>query len=593
MSDNYEFEKSSRPQDIDGYSPYMDKQYNGFINDLNGGVYTNTSLSLVQFDLGQIYNSQKFTDTNDMFMVIPITMVAAFSTGAAIVDPVAGNVNLLSLKTNFINLIHQADLQINGKTIESTQPYINIAKHFQMLSEMSLNDVSTVGHSFGFGETIDNYRSVVWNANSTTANGNGLTNNRIFAQVPSVTGAVSAVKFVSPAGRYQTSIQANQNTGTINDAITSKLSRYADTSAGNAYNNIYGTLVNTTQLKNELRPTFEILGGAGNKYMVWYDYAVIKLSNVFESLANIGLVRKFDCTLRLWLNTGTVNITVANPNKDSTSATQLQYSLTTANNTFTNTCPFTVNYLNDLSANGGIPNTTTNIVAGCYVNKPPTTTFAGINLASSGAASPLQTCRIYYSQIQVEPSKAITYINENKNKKVVYRTILANQYNNISGAFNQLINSGVIHPVGILIIPYISSTVSGLGDFQWKSPFDTCPATSSPISLVNLQVSVGGVNQLQSTLNYNYENFIEQINLAEALTSSDMGISCGLFNQAYWEMFRHYYVNIERSALTDKDVARNINISFTNNSLVNTDILTFIIYSDTFTIDIETGIITK
>ena len=129
--------------------------------------------------------------------------------------------------------------------------------------------------------------------------------------------------------------------------------------------------------------------------------------------------------------------------------------------------------------------------------------------------------------------------------------------------------------------------------FQWKSPFDTCPATSSPISLVNLQVSVRAVNQLQSTLNYNYENFMEQINLAEALTSSDMGVTCGLFNQAYWEMFRHYYVNIERSALTDKDVARNINISFTNNSLVNTDILTFIIYSDTFTIDIETGIITK
>ena len=25
MSDNYEFEKSSRPQDIDDYSPYVDK----------------------------------------------------------------------------------------------------------------------------------------------------------------------------------------------------------------------------------------------------------------------------------------------------------------------------------------------------------------------------------------------------------------------------------------------------------------------------------------------------------------------------------------------------------------------------------------
>jgi hypothetical protein len=42
--------------------------------------------------------------------------------------------------------------------------------------------------------------------------------------------------------------------------------------------------------------------------------------------------------------------------------------------------PFTVNYLNDTSANGGIPATTTSFVAGCYVGKHPTTTFAGVNL---------------------------------------------------------------------------------------------------------------------------------------------------------------------------------------------------------------------
>ena len=93
-----------------------------------------------------------------------------------------------------------------------------------MLSEMSFHNVATVGHSFGFGETIDNHRSVVWiyGSAANNANGNIFTNNRIFSQTPSVTGAVSAVKFVSPAGRYQTSMQANQNTGSINDATTSK-----------------------------------------------------------------------------------------------------------------------------------------------------------------------------------------------------------------------------------------------------------------------------------------------------------------------------------------------------------------------------------
>ncbi len=42
------------------------------------------------------------------------------------------------------------------------------------------------------------------------------------------------------------------------------------------------------------------------------------------------------------------------------------------------------------------------------------------------------------------------------------------------GSFNALINSGIVHPIGILLIPYISSVVAtGLGDYAWRSPFDT------------------------------------------------------------------------------------------------------------------------
>ena len=578
MTDNYEYEKSTRPQDIDDYSPYMDKQYNGFINDLNSSVYTNTSLSLVQFDLGQIYNSQKFTDTNDMFMVIPITMVAAYSSNSAVYGtPAQGNVNLLSLKTNFINLIHQADLQINGKTIESTQPFINIQKNFQMLSEMGVSDLANIGPTIGFGDVIDNPRSVIWNSNLNSANGNGFTNNKVF--IPN--GQTYS------GHRFQTTSQKLQNSGCINDALTSKLSRYVDTSSTTSYNGIYNNILTSNQLHNECKPTYEVNGA----YMIWYDYAVIRMSSIFESLANIGLVRKFDCTLRLWINTGTVAIGVSNPN-----STNLGYVLNSSNNSFTNSVPFTINYLNDTAANGGIIANAQNIVAGCYIAKPPGTSYYGVNLSLSGASHPLPACRIYFSQIQVEPQKALTYVQENQSKKVIYRTLLTNQYNNTSagGTFNNLINSGVTHPVGVLVVPYISSSQSsGFGDYQWKNPFDSCPSTSAPISLINFQVSVGGVNQLQSTLNYTYENFIEQVNLAEALTSSDLGISCGLFSQQYWETFRYYYVNVERSAITDKNVARNINISFQNNSSVAIDILVFIVYSDSFTINVETGIITK
>jgi hypothetical protein len=57
--------------------------------------------------------------------------------------------------------------------------------------------------------------------------------------------------------------------------------------------------------------------------------------------------------------------------------------------------------------------------------------------------------------------------------------------------FNQLINSGLVHPTGVLIVPFIGSVAgAGFGDSQWKSPFDTCPATTSPCSLtIHLRIN--------------------------------------------------------------------------------------------------------
>ena len=86
---------------------------------------------------------------------------------------------------------------------------------------------------------------------------------------------------------------------------------------------------------------------------------------------------------------------------------------------------------------------------------------------------------------------------------------------------------------------------------------------------------------------------LEQVNLAEQLTSSDFGVSTGLFSQGYWEWSRWYYVNVERSQAADKLQPRNINISFNNNSQVPIDCLVFIFYSDEFVINVETGVIDK
>jgi hypothetical protein len=126
MSDNYEFLKTSETQDVTDYSPYVDKQYNNYINDIN----TNKSLTLVNFDLGQIYNSQKFTESNKFFAVLPNAMVAGFSNNpdiGTVVSPTERSQELCTIKSDFLNLIHQSDVVVNRKYIEQYQPFINIA----------------------------------------------------------------------------------------------------------------------------------------------------------------------------------------------------------------------------------------------------------------------------------------------------------------------------------------------------------------------------------------------------------------------------------------------------------------------------------
>lgn len=570
MSDNYTFAKSMQPQSINDYSPYQDKQSNNYINDLNNGVYTNNGLTLVNFDLGAIYNSQKYTSTEDLTVAIPITMVAAYGSGTGVSAniPGANNVALCSIKSNFVNLIHQADLQINGKTIESTQPFINVARNFQMLSELDEIDLHTQGSTLGFADHLDNYKSMRYS--SSGGSGSGISNNRVFGN----------------GTDHQTTYSINQNGTVINSALQYKMGRYIDTS-GNA--NGLGSVLSTTQMANEARPYFTRSTDVSGSYMIWYDVAVIKLSTIFESLGKIGLVKRFDATVRLWINTGTVGITVGNPNTATAS-----YTMTASNNTFSNTCPLMINYFGTTDAIMAT-STTTTVVAGLYIARPPTTSMMGINLALSGASHYLQNCRLYYPQITLQPEKSIQYSESNRNKNVVYRSVVSNLYTNIGvgGTFNALVNAGIVAPCAVLVCPFISASAAGFGDSAWKSPFDTAPALGHPVSLTNFNVSIGGSNVLQSTLNYSYEHFLQQVNLAEQMTSSDFGVSTGLISEDLWRWSKWYFCNVERSAIADKKQPRNVNVTFNNNSSLALDVLIFIFYTDELTIDVETGIVTK
>jgi hypothetical protein len=97
-----------------------------------------------------------------------------------------------------------------------------------------------------------------------------------------------------------------------------------------------------TNLAAEFRPYYEVKAGTGGQYMLWYDFAVIKLNHLFESIDHIGLIQKLDASLGLWLNCGTVNITVGSAGAPANMA----YNITPAINTFSNTCPLYLYIMN-------------------------------------------------------------------------------------------------------------------------------------------------------------------------------------------------------------------------------------------------------
>ena len=216
----------------------------------------------------------------------------------------------------------------------------------------------------------------------------------------------------------------------------------------------------------------------------------------------------------------------------------------------------------------------------------------------------MNACRFYYPLVELKPNLRALYLDENRNKNIVYTTFLYNQFNSITSGstFSQLVQSGLTNLRGVWVLPVPSSTVNGLiggtgtgvTSFSvFQSPFTDGVNITGPISLTNLNVCVAGVNVVQNNMITTYENFLQQVSRYEKSASpSDLGLSQGILSQYAWENgMRAYYVDLTRGTLADQMNARNLNITFQNNSNITIDVLTFTEVYKEIVLDVETGLI--
>ena len=580
-SDNYEFARSSAPQSIKDYSAFTDKQWN-YKTDSNGGVYQAQN-AMCEIDISSIYQSDGYTDVSDFYCVVPLTMVAVTHNSGTTVAPPLSGYSLCSLKNNYQNLIHSMELVLNGKTIHDHQSYQNIYSNFKLLSSMSPADLKSNNTNFGMASDLDNNKSVRFKATAPSAGVAGLG--------PSGYGITNNQPYNTTASYVQT---VAQNSGKGNDALAQRINRIVDTTTNSTYNNLFGAglIMTADQLGKELKPYYTLSG----HFMYWFDYGIINLKYMIDAIAKIGLVKRADMRLRMYLNTGAVSVTLANPNN-----TQTYYSAFTT--TFSNTCPFTVNLLYGLIADGGFGAGVNTITAGLYVGKPPSSFNGGgasTVAITNPLSNPMSSCALYYSTVKLDLQSESEYVNANRAKKIVYEKIYfaSNMTISVGSSIDKTISNSIKNPIALVIIPFISKAGSGgalnataLTFAQYESPWDTAPSTSAPLSITGLSVSLGGKKVANDVLNYTWENFLQQVTLAETIGASDIGLNVGLVNQDWWEQNRIYYIDLARSRDIDKDTPRELVVKGTNNSNVPIDCLFFCVYLDEFTIDVVTGVV--
>jgi hypothetical protein len=126
-----------------------------------------------------------------------------------------------------------------------------------------------------------------------------------------------------------------------------------------------------------------------------------------------------------------------------------------------------------------------------------------------------------------------------------------------------------------------------------SSPFSSIPGTASPMMrLSNFNVLMSGVNIYQENLNYGFLEFQTEVRESNALNGGlDFGLSSGTISQSDWELLYGYiYVDLgRRLSSQDDNVARSIQVQYTNNTKVPMDVYWFCCFEREIAINVGTG----
>ena len=558
--DEYAFHTST--QETETEFLFSNRQF-VYIPDGNNSTYSNGQVS---FDLASLSNSGRFVDWSQAFVTVPLVMNLNL-TGLTAAS--AENAFACSLKNGFHQLVNSLSVEITNCQVVNLTSLSNLDINFRLLTTSSVSDERNFLPSINFAK--DNAESITYQGTGTAnLSGLGECNNAIKQSLFGSGTGYGALGFNSNNGR----IERMRNTS-------------FDPSGGTQ--SVYTTASNLNQMgKNYYKAT-------STTDCTYYILATIPLKIVHDIFRKLPLTKGMYMRLILNLNTQCQSVVSIG----GTGTTFTGYATTALNGVFP--CmlsPLTTG--NGASLAGA---TSATLSLGIGKSYQGSTTFSHPTLS---------TCRIYAPVYDMTPQAEQQYFSVVPTKKIQYNDILQFQTTSVpsGGQVSQILTNGVSRPRYLLVIPQMAAAVHGsavatigssftagtatsaLGT-PMASPFSSAPATTCPLaSMTNFNVLVSGSNIYQSSFQYGYEQFLEEIRGSNSINGGiPLGLSSGLLDSVSWENgYRFHYVDLSRRvSQANDDISRSIQVVFNNNSSVMCDYFYIIAYEREIVISTSTG----
>lgn len=538
--DNLVFEESVNTEVEQ--SEFIEKKWI-YVNDNNSQNYS----SQVVIDSTPLSNAGGYVNWSEGYILLPL-VAHLTSSNTTTANTKAGVANSWALKNGYWNMINSMSIEFNNQTIVQQTPFLNVFRSFKCLTSFSQDDLVNHGDELGFQP--DSAES--WTFDATL----GLTNNSLYGAVDTATSTWDSNAFNSGLVRRAKHLSVYGASGKGKDSVISDAKR--------------------SELYQSHFKSFAVNTAGTTLDAVWEVYAKLRLKDLAEYFEKCPMLK--GSTMRFLINTNQV---VTDFVVGASGAITAQPTSSVLGG---NTNPLHLGF--GTTANNKKP-----LVAGNYKFS-----LDIVKSRQSNIQSGLTSARLYAPVYRFNPMAEQRYLSLSPTKKIEYNDVFQYQFNDIgSGSpFNFLVSNGIANIQSVLVVPFLSasanpSAVAGLRGVL--SPFSSAGATPDPIPLSNFNILISGVNLFLNNEDYDFEAFTHQLQSANQLNGNlTTGLTSGLIGRKeFSHLYRYYYGNCSRSLPSEEGVSKSVQIVGKNSSQVNIDLMVFVEFKRSMTIDISTG----